>query len=145
MVKPIQAEGTLREFLTVEEVKKLVKAPCEEPLLKDAFMFSVLTGLRWSDIFHLKWEEVKGNDIDGWYLQLKQRKTKDYLVLPVTVQAKELLGEIKDQHERIQRTEIQCTNEQRSESLVTFGWDRQEDYISFSQAHPCHHADCERG
>jgi integrase len=66
-------------------------------------LFSVLTGLRWSDIFHLKWEEVKGNDVDGWYIQLKQRKTKDYLVLPITSQAKELLGTVKDQHERVFR------------------------------------------
>jgi integrase len=52
----------------------------------------VLTGLRWSDIAHLTWEEVKGNDADGWYLHFKQRKTKLYHVLPITPQAKELLG-----------------------------------------------------
>jgi integrase len=101
IVKAIPAEGTLREFLTVEEVKKLVDTPCEEPLLKDAFLFSVLTGLRWSDVFHLKWEQVKGNETEGWYLQFQQRKTKDYLVLPVTAQAKELLGTVRDQYEQV--------------------------------------------
>jgi integrase len=55
--------------------------------------FVWLTGLRWSDIAHLTWEEVKGNDVDGWYLHFKQRKTKLYHVLPITPQAKELLGE----------------------------------------------------
>jgi integrase len=53
----------------------------------------VLTGLRWSDIAHLTWLEVKGNDVDGWYLHFKQRKTKLYQTLPITSQAKELLGE----------------------------------------------------
>jgi integrase len=53
----------------------------------------VLTGLRWSDIAHLTWDEVKGNKDDGWYLYFKQRKTKNYHVLPITPQAKELLGE----------------------------------------------------
>jgi integrase len=42
---------------------------------------------------HLCWEEVKGNDGDGWYLHFKQRKTKLYHVLPITPQAKQLLGE----------------------------------------------------
>src|SRR5690606_35007042 len=75
------------------EVKRLVETKCDQPVLKDAFLFCVLTGLRWSDIAHLTWEEVKGNDEDGWYLHFKQRKTKLYHVLPITPQAKELLGE----------------------------------------------------
>ena len=74
-------------------MKRLVDTKCDQPVLKDAFLFCVLTGLRWSDIAHLTWEEVKGNDVDGWYLHFKQRKTKLYHVLPITPQAKELLGE----------------------------------------------------
>jgi integrase len=74
-------------------VKRLVETKCDQPVLKDAFLFCVLTGLRWSDIAHLTWEEVKGSDFDGWYLHFKQRKTKLYNVLPITPQAKELLGE----------------------------------------------------
>jgi integrase len=74
-------------------VKRLVETRCDQPVLKDAFLFCVLTGLRWSDIAHLTWEEVKGNDVDGWYLHFKQRKTKLYHVLPITPQAQELLGE----------------------------------------------------
>lgn len=83
----------MREFLTLNEVKRLVETTCDQPVLKDAFLFCVLTGLRWSDIPHLTWEEVKGNDADGWYLHFQQRKTKLYHVLPTTPQAKELLGE----------------------------------------------------
>jgi hypothetical protein len=74
-------------------VKRLVETKCDQPVLKDAFLFCVLTGLRWSDIVHLTWEEVKGNAVDGWYLHFKQRKTKLYHALPITPQAKELLGE----------------------------------------------------
>ncbi len=101
IVKAIPAESTLRDFLTPEEVKKMIAAPCEEPVLKNMFLFSVLTGLRWADIYHLKWAEVKGDYIDGWYVHLKQRKTKEYLVLPITTQAKDLMGDARDQHEKI--------------------------------------------
>jgi integrase len=83
----------MRAFLTLNEVKRLVETKCDQTVLKDAFLFCVLTGLRWSDIAHLTWEEVKGNDVDGWYLHFKQRKTKFYHVLPITQQARELLGE----------------------------------------------------
>jgi integrase len=76
----------------LNEVKRLVETKCDQPVLKDAFLFCVLTGLRWSDIAHLTWGELKGNDGDGWYLHFKQRKTRQYHVLPITPQAKELLA-----------------------------------------------------
>lgn len=101
IVKAIQAESTMREFLTIEEVKKMIEVPCEDPMLKSMFLFSVMTGLRWADIYHLKWEQVKGNYTEGWYLHLKQHKTKEYLVLPITDQTKALMGETKDQHEKV--------------------------------------------
>jgi Site-specific recombinase XerD len=93
LARPIRAENAMREFLTLNEVKRLVETRCDQPVLKDAFLFCVLTGLRWSDIAHLTWEEVKGNDVDGLYLHFKQRKTRHYHVLPITPQAKELLGD----------------------------------------------------
>lgn len=92
LARPIRAESAVREFLTMGEVRRLVETKCDQPILKDAFLFCVLTGLRWSDIAHLTWDEVKGNETDGWYLQFKQRKTKQFHVLPITAQAKELLG-----------------------------------------------------
>ncbi|WP_461791219.1 phage integrase SAM-like domain and Arm DNA-binding domain-containing protein [Pedobacter sp.] len=49
-VKGIKAEENVREFLLEEEIKILAKTPCSYPLLKNAFLFSCLTGLRWSDI-----------------------------------------------------------------------------------------------
>ncbi len=101
LVRSVSTEGTSREFLTLEELKSLVDTPCESSVLKDIFLFSVLTGLRWSDAYNLCWEHVKGNDIDGWYLQFKQGKTKDYLVLPLTKQGKEMIGESKPLHERV--------------------------------------------
>lgn len=101
LARPIRAENAIREFLTLNEVKRLVETKCDQPVLKDAFLFCVLTGLRWSDIAHLTWDEVKSNDVEGWYLHFEQRKTKLYHILPITPQAKELLGERLESSQRI--------------------------------------------
>lgn len=93
LARPIRVENTMREFLTLNEVKRLLETKCDQPVLKDAFLFCVLTGLRWSDVAHLTWEEVKGNEVDGWYLHFKQRKTKQSHILPITPQAKEFLAD----------------------------------------------------
>lgn len=49
-IKPIKATETRREYLTIDELNKLVKTDCNNPLLKRAALFSALTGLRFSDI-----------------------------------------------------------------------------------------------
>ena len=47
-----------REFLSVEEVKKLIDTPCRRPDIKGAFLFSCFCGLRISDVRSLQWKHV---------------------------------------------------------------------------------------
>lgn len=49
-VKPAHVEDVHREYLTFDELQRLAKTECPYPVLKDAFLFSCLTGMRWSDI-----------------------------------------------------------------------------------------------
>lgn len=86
-----QAE-TKREFLTLEELRAISKTECEIPMLKTAFIFSCLTGLRWSDINKLVWSEVQYSEEQGWYIRFKQKKTQGVETLPVSQQAIDLLG-----------------------------------------------------
>jgi integrase len=81
-----------REFLTLDELQKVVKIECEIPILKKAFIFSCLTGLRWSDIEKLKWSEIQHSKEMGYYIRFTQKKTKGVETLPISEQAKELLG-----------------------------------------------------
>jgi integrase len=90
-----------REFLTLEEVKKLVKTECESEQLKTAFIFSCLTGLRWSDINKLIWSEVQHSNENGYYIRFRQKKTKGAETLPISEQAREMLGEADDPKERV--------------------------------------------
>ncbi len=82
-----------REFLTLDELQAIAKEECEIPLLKTAFIFSALTGLRWSDIEKLVWSEVQHSKEMGYYIRFRQKKTKGAETLPISEQAYSLLGE----------------------------------------------------
>lgn len=88
-IKPGETE---REFLTYDELQAMAKAECEIPILKRAFLFSTLTGLRWSDVQKLIWSEIQHSNESGHYIRFKQKKTKGSETLPISKQAYELLG-----------------------------------------------------
>ena len=86
-VKPIKAAETRREYLTIDELNKLVKTPCNDTLLKRAALFSALTGLRFSDIQKMTWGELEYIKEQGYFLNFNQKKTKGVEVLPISEQA----------------------------------------------------------
>jgi integrase len=94
-VDNIKAEETKREFVTLDELKILAKTECDKPIMKTAFLFSALTGLRFSDIEKLKWEDIQGNDEKGYFIRYRQKKTKGQETLDIPKSAYELLDEPK--------------------------------------------------
>ena len=72
-----------REFLSVEEVKKLIDTPCRRPDIKGAFLFSCFCGLRISDVRSLQWKHVvtAGGKM---YLKITQFKTRRPLSIPLS-------------------------------------------------------------
>lgn len=92
---------TEREFLTYEELQKVVKQECEIPIMKTAFIFACLSGLRWSDINKLVWSEIQHSNESGWYIRFRQKKTKSTETLPISEQACKLLGKIGAPDERV--------------------------------------------
>lgn len=94
-------KDTKREYLTENELKKLAPIEFKYNEMKRAFFFSVFTGLRWSDIEKLKWSEIRFNDKLQWHIVYTQRKTKDAETLPISEQAKDLLGKAGKSNELI--------------------------------------------
>ena len=86
-VKPIKTAETRREYLTLEELNKLVKTPCYNELMKLMALFSALTGLRFSDIQKMTWSELEFVKGQGYILKFDQKKTKGVEVLPISEQA----------------------------------------------------------
>lgn len=91
-VKGIKEKETNRQYLTLEELQKLAKTDCYYPLMKDAFLFSALTGLRFSDIKNLTWKNLSYDTENGWMLKYTQKKTKGMEHLPIAEQAIRILG-----------------------------------------------------
>ena len=74
-----------REFLTIEELKKAMATPCRYEIVKQAFLFSCFTGLRYSDMKSLKWSEIhKAADGVTEYIDHVQVKTKDRVTIPIS-------------------------------------------------------------
>lgn len=91
-VKGIPTPETQREYLTIEEVNKLVDTPCDIDVLKRAFLFSVLTGMSHCDIKSLRWLNIV--ETKGTYkINFKQDKTDVPDYLPISEQAYLLCGE----------------------------------------------------
>lgn len=80
-----------REFLTIDEIKQLRKTPPPNKDLAQAFFFSCLTGLRWSDIVKLKWSEVQESK-SGTRIVFTQKKTGGLEYLDLNSQAASMLG-----------------------------------------------------
>ena len=74
-VKGIPELKVKRETLTIEEAELLARTPCENEVLKRAFFFAVLTGIRLCDIHELTWGEIQ-KTATGWRVDFTQRKTQ---------------------------------------------------------------------
>jgi integrase len=100
-VDAIKEAETKREFLTLDELKLLSKTECEKPLFKKAFLFSALTGLRFSDIQKLTWSDIQGSEESGYFIRYRQKKTKAEETLPIPLPAYNLLGEPKEAERKV--------------------------------------------
>lgn len=89
----ISEKESQKNFLTIEEARKLFNTQCNNPIVKSVSLFSILTGLRYSDISKLQWSEIQFIEGDGFYIRFKQKKTNGQETLPIPQQAYELLGE----------------------------------------------------
>lgn len=75
--KPIKATKSLRTYLTIEEVRKLIDTDFRNDQLKRAFLFACFTGLRISDIRNLTSKNiVKKNG--NTYLNIVIQKTRQH-------------------------------------------------------------------
>lgn len=74
-----------RQYLTIEELDMLENSTYDEEF-KHPFLFSCYTGLRYSDISKLRWDEIKTNN-GKKYIEIVQGKTDELVCVPLTERA----------------------------------------------------------
>lgn len=82
----IHKQESKREYMTVDEVRKLIATPMQNQEVKAAYLFSCFCGLRISDIIALKWENVY-QDGEQTRLEVVMQKTKAPIYLPLSPEA----------------------------------------------------------
>lgn len=92
-IDSIKEQESQRNFLTLCEAKKLFATPCSKEIVVRISMFSTLTGIRYSDIAKLIWQEVQYIENDGHYIRFKQKKTEGLQTMPISDEAYEILGQ----------------------------------------------------
>lgn len=76
-------------YLTIEELNKLASAMCKHPALKNAFLFSCLTGLGWREIKALEWRNI--HSIEGTH-RVEISNNDVNISVPLNDQSFSLLG-----------------------------------------------------
>lgn len=76
-----------RVWLTVEEIRLLKEHSQGDRIRESAFLFGCVTGLRYSDIQALKWEDIRGRK-----MALRIRKTHRIEYMDLSGQALEIIG-----------------------------------------------------
>jgi integrase len=79
-------------FLTLDEVKRLLNTPCAFPEIKEAYLFSCFTGLRFSDVKALTWGQLRQDNNNETKIFYRQKKTQKQEYLPLATPALEIIN-----------------------------------------------------
>lgn len=92
-LEKIEPKETRREYLTEEELNALYNTPCDIPDLREASLFSCLSGLRLSDILQLRWGNIQEYPDGGYCVRIRTEKTETEATIPISQEAYNLCGE----------------------------------------------------
>ena len=87
--KLLKSDSEDRDYLSIEELKRMEDTDANNPYSKQAFLFACYTGLRISDVVSLKWENIKEmNDDSGkLYIDKEMIKTHQDIKIPLSASA----------------------------------------------------------
>ena len=91
-LEKIEKLPTDKESLSVQEVYTLAETECDVPVLKMAFLFACLTGLRKSDVRRLTWRMFQLYGNGGIFVKIRMQKTGQFINNPISEEALNLIG-----------------------------------------------------
>lgn len=91
----VKVPDSMRQFLTIDELKLAIATDCPREDVKRAYLFSCYCGLRLSDVYKLKWGDIT-KDGDQWRTSVIMQKTTTPIFLPLSSQAMRWLPDRSD-------------------------------------------------
>ena len=88
----IRRKESQRDFLTIDEVKRLIATPCDNATVKQAYLFACSCGLRIGDVLNLKWKDIS-EDKGTWRASILMLKSQCPLYIPLGEQARKWMPE----------------------------------------------------
>ncbi len=86
--RKVRGKAKKKDTLTLDELKTLAATPTESAVVRRAFLFSCVTGLRWIDVNSLTWQNI---DIKSKQMNITQSKTGEQVTTPLNDTAIKLL------------------------------------------------------
>lgn len=116
----VKCQPKQREYLTFDELKKVSESKCGNQQVKQAFLFSCYSGLRYSDISKLRWCDLELGANGVMYANFIVKKTKKAQRLPLNQFALEQMPDKPDngQNELIFKLPTICVIEKQVKILV---------------------------
>ncbi len=93
--KAIAPTGNTRTYLSLDELQKLIDTECKSENTKRAFLFACYTGLRYSDIVTLQWDDIKKEN-EHTFIKKAMIKTRQEVIVPIGKSAKKYLPKKKN-------------------------------------------------
>lgn len=94
MTEKIKVPESKRDFLTIEEIKRMIATPFFNEQVRQAYLFSCFCGLRISDIRKLRWRDISMSG-GQWLVSVVMTKTTNPVYIPLSSQAVKWLPERK--------------------------------------------------
>lgn len=92
MTEKIKVPESKRDFLTIEEIKRMMATPFFNEQVRQAYLFSCFCGLRISDIRKLRWRDLSMSG-GQWRVSVVMTKTTHPVYIPLSSQAVKWLPE----------------------------------------------------
>ena len=93
--------SSFREWLTPDEVNTIMNNPIPYPSTVKFFKFSCNSSLPFNECLNLSWNQIRDYGQGSSEIRIERQKTQKEWIIPITQQAREILGERREGNEKV--------------------------------------------